>query len=193
MDLSVSPTSTHADFATVEESQTGSAASMALALAVGRGTSRLARLGGHAPLVEPQHAAVVGRRDGDLLPPHRALARSGVLDLPHADAMPLDTSYLAAAALTRAAASDVRGFWVQVDVDVLDPSVMRAVDSPEWGGLTADELLRLLKPLVNHPRAIGMSVTIYDPALDPDRSGARLLVSMLEALLVPRAQVSMAS
>ena len=183
----------HADFATVEESTTGSAASMALALAVGRGESRLARVGGHLPLVDARHVALVGRRDGDVSPAHRALALSGILDLPHADAMPIDTGYLAAAAMARAAARDVRGFWIQVDVDVLDPSVVRAVDSPEWGGLTADELVRLLTPLVNHPGAIGMSLTIYDPALDPDRSAARLLVGMLESLLVGRAEVSLAS
>jgi arginase len=183
----------HADFATVEESETGSAASMALALAVGRGASRLARLGGEVPLVDARHVAIVGRRDGDLAPPHRALATSGILDLPHADAMPIDTGYLAAATMARTAARDVQGFWIQVDVDVLDPSVMRAVDSPEWGGLTAAEFVRLLTPLVSHPKAIGMSVTIYDPALDPDRSCARLIVGMLESLLVERAHVSLAS
>lgn len=183
----------HADFATVEESSTGSAASMALALAVGRGESRLVRMAGSLPLVDPRHAAIVGRRDGDLLPSHRGLEVSGVLDLPHADAVPIDTGYLAAAALARAAARDVRGFWVQVDVDVLDPSVMPAVDSPEWGGLRPSELVRLLAPLVNHPLALGLSLTIYDPALDPDRSGARLLVGMLESLLARRGEVEMAS
>jgi arginase len=183
----------HADFATVDESETGSAASMALALAVGRGDSRLARVGGPSPLVDARHAAIVGRRDGDVSRSHRALALSGVLDLPHADAMPIDTGYLAAAALARAAARHVRGFWIQVDADVLDPSVMPAVDSPEWGGLTVDELVRVLAPLVSHPRAIGMSLTIYDPALDPDRSCARLLVGMLESLLARRMPVSLAS
>jgi arginase len=173
----------HADFATVDESEIGSSASMALALAVGRGDSRLARVGGALPLVDARHAAIVGRRDGDVSRSHRALALSGVLDLPHADAMPLDTGYLAAATLARAAAPGLRGFWIQVDVDVLDPSVMPAVDSPEWGGLRVDELVRLLTPLVGHPGAIGMSVTAYDPALDPDRSGARLLVGVLASLL----------
>jgi hypothetical protein len=32
---------------------------------------------------------------------------------------------------------------------------------------------------------LGLSLTIYDPALDPDRSGARQLVHLLEAILVP--------
>jgi arginase len=41
----------HADFGTPQESRTGSAASMCLALAVGRGDSRLAQLAPPAPLV----------------------------------------------------------------------------------------------------------------------------------------------
>jgi arginase len=70
-----------------------------------------------------------------------------------------------------------------VDADVLDPLVMPAVDSPEPGGPGIDELAALVAPLVNHPRALGMEVTIYDPALDPDRSSAVRLVELLEKLL----------
>ena len=46
------------------------------------------------------------------------------------------------------------------------------------------ELVQLLAPLVRHPLALGLSLTIYDPAFDADRSGARQLVRLLEALLV---------
>jgi arginase len=183
----------HGDFATVDESTTGSVAGMSLALAIGRDHTSLARLGGRVALVDSRHVAVVGRRD-DGFESHTALARSGILDLPYADAMPQDIGYLAAAAMARVAARDVRGFWIQLDVDVLDPAVMPAVDSPEPGGFSTDEVVRLLMPLVSHPRALGMSVTIYDPALDPDRSCARLLLNMLESLLLRRrAAASLAS
>ena len=60
----------HADFATPDESQTGSAASMCLALAVGRGNSPLARLAGPTPLV--RHPRALGMEltiDGPALDP----------------------------------------------------------------------------------------------------------------------------
>jgi arginase len=60
---------------------------------------------------------------------------------------------------------------------------MAAVDSPQPGGPTSRELVRLLTPLVRHPKALGLSLTSYDPALDPDRSCARQLIGILEALL----------
>ena len=46
-----------------------------------------------------------------------------------------------------------------------------------------DQLVNLLTPLVQHPQALGLDVSIYDPALDPDRSCARRLVKLLAALV----------
>jgi arginase len=177
----------HADFATPEESSTGSVASMALALASGRGETPLAHLfGGRAPLVESRHIALIGRRDaGQAWYGHAALAASPILDLPDSEVRSRTPRAVAAAALERVATTDVRGFWIHVDADVLNPSVMHAVDSPQAGGPAPEELLSILTPLVCHPYALGMNVTIYDPALDPDRSCARRLVQMLETLLAP--------
>ena len=61
---------------------------------------------------------------------------------------------------------------------------MPAVDSPEPGGPTIAEVVELLTPLVRHPRALGLELTIYDPGLDPDRSCATRLVTLLENLLL---------
>ena len=176
----------HADFASPEESRTGSASGMALALATGRGNSALSRLGGTMPLVGDRHVALLGRREGARdWHGHAAFAKSSILDLPSAQLQADDWLELAATTLDHVAPPDVRGFWIQVDADVLDPMTMAAVDSPEPGGPTPRELLRVLTPLVQHPRALGLSLTTYDPALDPDRSCARRLVNMLEALLAP--------
>src|SRR4051812_41172945 len=71
----------HADLPTPQESETGSAASMCMAMAVGRGDSPLARLAG-PPLVRPDDAAVIGRRDiGQDRYGDAALRASGILDL----------------------------------------------------------------------------------------------------------------
>jgi len=174
----------HADFASPEESQTGSVGSMALALATGRGDTALSRLGGSVPLVGDRHVALLGRRD-DAAGSYgqTTLATSSILDVTSAQLLADDWLEVAATTLDHVAPPNVRGFWIQIDADVLDPDAMAAVDSPEPDGLTPRELLRVLTPLVRHPRALGLSLTTYDPALDPDRSCARRLVNMLEALL----------
>jgi arginase family enzyme len=79
--------------------------------------------------------------------------------------------------------STVRGSWIHLDADVLNPTDMPAVDSPEPGGPTLDEIAGLVGPLVRHPKALGLELTIYDPGLDPDRSCAAPLVSLMETLI----------
>jgi arginase len=174
----------HADFATPQESKTGSVASMCLGLAVGRGDTPLARLAGSGLLVESKDVALLGRRDAaDAWYGHEGLAASEVLDLPDGALRARGLAATAADALARLASPDLRGFWVHMDADVLNPIEMPAVDSPEPGGPTVIEIVDLLAPLVRHPRALGMEVTIYDPALDPDRACAGRLVTLLETLL----------
>ncbi|GAA3819760.1 hypothetical protein GCM10023083_61450 [Streptomyces phyllanthi] len=76
-------------------------------------------------------------------------------------------------------APGLNGFWVHLDADVLDPSVMPAVDSPDPGGLLPGELVALLRPLVGSPRCAGLDVTIYDPDLDPDGTAGALLTDIV--------------
>jgi arginase len=87
-------------------------------------------------------------------------------------------------ALPRLSRMDLRGFWIHVDADVLDPEVMPAVDSPEPGGIGIADLAALLLPLARHPRALGLQVTVYDPNLDPNGICASRLVALLERVLV---------
>ena len=173
----------HADFAAPEESQTGSAASMALALAVGRGDSPLARLADPVPLVDAEHVALIGRRDEGQSYGHAALGVSGILDLPYAAIPPGAADAVASPVLERVGRDALNGFWILLDADVLDPLVMPAVGSPEPGGPGIDELATLLAPLVNHPKALGMALTLYDPSLDTDLSCGVRLVALLEKLL----------
>jgi arginase len=178
----------HADFGTPEESRTGSVASMCLALAVGRGETPLARLAGDRPLVQGKHVVLIGRRDA--AQPwygHAALAASSILDIPGAALSNRGVADVATATLLALTSSrsgeEPHGFWIHLDADVINPTEMPAVDSPEPGGPTIEEVVELLAPLVRHPRAVGLELTIYDPGLDPDRSCATRLVSLLEHLL----------
>jgi arginase len=176
----------HADFASPEESMTGSVASMGLALAVGRGDTPLATLADPVALVHGSDVALIGRRDQGQWYGHEALAVSGILDLPWAaiapdgtDVPPAALAETASTVLERVAAREVSGFWIHVDADVLNPEVMPAVGSPEPGGPDIDQLAALLAPMVEHPKALGIALSLYDPSLDPDRSSAARLVELL--------------
>jgi arginase len=176
----------HADLDTPDDSRTGAVSRMALGLAVGRGHSALAQLHGARPLVAPSHAAVIGRREPPRPNGDDPVAALSILDLRGPEpGNPVAFSQVADRALTHVAGDGARRFWIHFDADVLNPRVMPAVGSPEPGGPMPQELLTMLAPLVGDRRALGMSVSVYDPALDPDRSGARQLVHFLTALLAP--------
>lgn len=149
----------HTDFNTIETTQTGGIAGMDLALATGRSDSELARLRGAWPLVRDEHVVAIGIRDGDFGDAEIATATTADEALAHLGD---------------------RDFFVHLDVDALDPSFMPFVDSPEPGGLDPETLVALLAPLVRHPRAVGMELTIYDPRDDHDGRGAELLAAIVE-------------
>jgi len=82
------------------------------------------------------------------------------------------------------AAAPTAGFWLHVDLDVLDSALMPAVDSPESGGLTWEELDQVLGRLRRLPKLAGLNVGIYDPDLDPSRVHARRIAALLRAHLL---------
>ncbi|MDR6970553.1 arginase family protein [Leifsonia shinshuensis] len=149
----------------------GSVAGEDLAAAVGLHWSGLSDLGGLSPYVEPRRAAHIGHRADD---EYAAEARERLGCVLPAAALSEVGVEAVSEQLRRAAGPD---YWVQVDVDVLDPSIMPAVDSPDDGGITASQLTDLLRALA--PDAIGASVTVFDPDLDPHGDYARLLVDIL--------------
>jgi arginase len=88
--------------------------------------------------------------------------------------------YQAASAADALAHLTADEIWVHVDADILDPSYLPAVDSPEPGGLSPDELVAILRPLLADDRVRGLDLCIYDPALDaPGAPGAALLADVL--------------
>jgi arginase len=171
----------HSDFRHIGNSaEVGAAAGEDLALVTGRGQSDLADLDGLSPYVRDADVSVLGIRDYDEC---REELVSLKIQLAVAEDIRHDAEGVAREALMRLESRELSGFWVHMDADVLDPSVMPAVDSPDPDGLAIDEVRRLLRTLVASPRCAGLQLTIYDPDLDPDASCARLLAELFEHAL----------
>lgn len=145
----------------------GALAGEDLAAAIGRHLPEIADLDGLGPYFDAEATAHIGcRRDDEHLD---EVSETIALTIP-ADRIVLHGAARAAADVLATPRLE-RGFWLQVDVDVLDPEHMPAVDSPDPGGLSPEELTRLLQELA--PRAWGASVTVFDPDLDPTGAYAR--------------------
>lgn len=157
----------------------GAAGGEGTALVTGRGQAELTDIDGLGPYVRDTDLAVLGIRDYD---EHLGdLARAGIAHWTTAAIRDQTPAAVAGEVLERFAGLD--GFWVHADVDVLDPSIMPAVDAPDPGGLTYEELIGLLRPLLSAPGCAGMEITIYDPDLDPDGHLAAELADTFTAAL----------
>ena len=64
---------------------------------------------------------------------------------------------------------------------------MPAVDYRLPDGLSREELTVLLRTALDSGQAVGLEVTIYNPALDPDGSAGRTLTDLLVETLASRA------
>jgi arginase len=147
-----------------------------LAAAVGRHWPDASDPEGRGPSFAAPDVAHIGCRDDDEdLPEVRSLL-GAVVPASH---VIRDGAQAAEAARAVADAPGVEGYWLHLDVDVLDPAHVSAVDSPDPGGLDPEQLTELLTALA--PRAVGAQVTVFDPDLDPGGEQARLLADVLVA------------
>lgn len=171
----------HSDFRHPGNSdRVGAAGGEALALVTGRGQADLTDLDGLRPLVADADAVLLGMGPED---------ESDVTELSTTDIGVRTTVDIRAEGVaevlrwTRERFARLDGFWIHLDVDTLDASLMPAVDSPNPAGLTAEELTELLAGLLTTPGCLGLDLGIYDPDLDPDGCCAALLTDILTTAL----------
>jgi arginase len=171
----------HSDFYFTRKPRAMAAAGMDLALATGHGPDALAGIDGLKPYVREDDTVVFAYRDfgtPDEVETERFLGAAFERH-PIEDVRGSGIAASMREALRRLEHADLRGFWIHVDVDVLDPKLMPAVDSPDPGGLTFEELEDILALALASPRVAGMELDIYDPDLDPDGHLAATLVALL--------------
>lgn len=148
-----------------------------LAAVTGRHWPGIADLDGLAPYFDPADVVHVGcREDDEALVEVRGDLAGGAITAAELIADPTLVMQRVHETVGR---EDLDGYWLHLDVDVLDPSHMPAVDSPSPGGLDPDQLTDLVRSL--WPGAVGMQVCVFDPDLDPTGELARRLVDILVA------------
>jgi len=176
-----------ADFYQPEASPLGGAASASdLAFATGRGPDVVADIEGRRPLVRDEDVCVFACRDS------ADRERAGCQPLP--DAMlvidrdqvrhlgPSEAARRAAGYLMRDG-GPTDGFWIHLDADVFDQSIMRSVDDPRPDGLTWDDAVQALRAAIGSGKAAGLQVAIYNPDIDSDGSNGRGLAATIREAL----------
>ena len=164
----------------------GAASASDLAFATGRGPDVLTDIEGLRPLVRAEDVVVFASRDA------ADRERRGCQPLP-AGMLVVDRDQvrrLGADAAAREAVGYLTrdegpedGFWIHLDADVLDQTIMQAVDDPRPDGLAWDELVTVLSIAVRSARAVGLQVAIYNPDIHAGGANGRgLAATVREAL-----------
>ena len=177
----------HEDTMPLDVSEDGEAANTEIGLLLGL-TGRLLRgpLAGAFPVLGAQELTVLGARDAAW----RARFNVGSLREHGVWLRALDELATDPAGQARAAVEHLsgpfRGWWLHIDLDVLDPVDFPAQGLPDSddipGGLSWDQLTDLLRVAVRTGGCLGWSLVICDPDQDPDGSAARRITELVGAV-----------
>lgn len=173
----------HADFYQPEASPTGEVADMDLAIVSGRGPAILASIDNLKPLVRDEDIVLFGNRDAEQAKNYGSQGVSEtdihIFDFEKVQKIGITTA--TSQAIGKLMKGELEGFWIHLDVDVLNDKAMPAVDYRLSGGLGYEDLSQLLQILLASGKAVGIDITIFNPKLDLDGSIAHRLVSSLVA------------
>ncbi len=160
----------------------GAAAGMDLALATGRGEALMTEWPGvTGPLLQDQCVVQLGERetlDKDWVWPDVLDTEITVIDVHEAVAQGSSKTIGKIEAILQRGAD--RPIWLHLDVDVMDQAIMPAVDSPGSPGLSPEFLVSVCRHVLTHHPCAGMTVTVFDPDLDPAGEYASLIVKLLK-------------
>jgi arginase len=158
----------HADFYDPDTSLTGEAADMDLAIITGRGPKLLTNINNLQPYVKDENVIHAGQRDWEETKRYRSrdIRETAIrcFNLAEIENNGIDT--ITREILYHTNQLDIEGFWIHFDTDVLSDEINPAVDYRLPGGLSFEQIEILLIGLLSTGKVTGISVTIFNPALD---------------------------
>lgn len=156
----------HTDFVVPEFSGTKAVAGMGAAIVTGMGHEKLVNIEEQGPYIAATHVWCVGNREYD--DAYEDIVRRSAATYIRQDALrEQGIPAVVNAFLSMIHEQQLDGFWLHIDVDILDDELMPAVDSRTPGGLSYEEFDQLLGLLLKSPKIAGLNITILDPDLDP--------------------------
>jgi arginase len=181
--LGVANVDGHVDVYDGASSPTGEAADMPIGVALGREPAAWVDVAG-GPSTRPDLVIALGARDPEEREDIAALMAGELAGVEAVSPEELRADGLEAVAERSAErlAERAGGFWLHLDVDVLDEAVMPATDYLMPGGLGWEELAALLRPLAASPALAGVSLGCVNPEKDPDGSCVSHTTTLLAAV-----------
>lgn len=174
-----------ADLNTPATTPSGSLDGMVISHVTGRGAAELVRFWSEPPLVRDPDVALFGVARLD--PAEQELLERSTLRR----YLAADVKRLGAEAAARTALDRIHGekneFVLHVDVDVI--AGFGATNYPAEDGLSLGDIRAALNVFATQPHLAAIEVTAYNPAKDPDGSGAKQVIELLVEVLAKRLEM----
>lgn len=155
----------HTDFIDISLSETGGVGGMAASIVTGNGHKKLTNILNLSPYIKEENLWCVGNREYD---------DEYENEIRKSDATYISLDLLRKRGIANCIQSflleienkNLDGFWLHIDVDVLNDLIMPCVDSRTPDGLTYQEFNELTSLLFQSKKLTGFEITILDPDLD---------------------------
>jgi len=155
----------HTDFMDVRFSTSGGIGGMAASIVTGNGDKKITDILGLCPYIKEDNCWCVGNREyDDEYEDEIRNSTATYFSLEKLQQTGIEKTVQQFLLMVEQKKLD--GFWLHIDVDVLDDAVMPCVDSPTPGGLSYAEFDQLTGLLFAHEKFSGVEITILDPELD---------------------------
>jgi arginase len=171
----------HGDFNTPETSPSGYVGGMCLAMACGRGPKLGGSIEKARPLLEEESLVHLGSRALDK--PELELMRGSAMGLVTMKKVGLEGIEKVASQSARRLSDFADWIVCHLDVDVLDQTIMPAVNYPTLGGMTEEQVVVAVKALRATGKLRVLDIAAYNPDLDRAESSARVLIRMVREAL----------
>jgi len=163
----------HEDAWDPPHSTTGEAADSEIALALGWATPPPG-LAPMLPCLSPSGLLQLGPRDAAELAEAGRPSLADRVELLSGDRLAAPDGLEAALDLATGLLTRHRHWWLHIDLDVLSSTALAAVDYPQSGGLSWEQLEALTGRLLGLGGCGGLSVCIYNPELDDGAAAERI-------------------
>lgn len=171
----------HTDFMGVSLSETGGIGGMAASIVTGNGPEKLTSILNLSPYIKEENLWCVGNREYDD-EYENEIRKSSARYISLAELRKQGIANCVKTFLSEVENKNLDGFWLHIDVDVLNDDIMPCVDSRTPDGLSYIEFNELTSYLFESQKLSGLEITILDPDLDPTGQYTKDFVSNITAV-----------
>ncbi|CAM2856011.1 arginase [Paenibacillus sediminis] len=171
----------HGDLNTEQTTPSGNIHGMPLAINIGIGDERLTSIYHFAPKIKPENVVIIGVRDLD--PGEIALLNEkNITCYSNCDVEEHGIARIMDDLQRKFEENGVDYIHLSVDLDVLEPYLVKGVGTPVQGGLTYRETAYLLKEVCKWNKLVSAEFVELNPLLDERNVTAEIVVSLINEL-----------